>query len=61
MSAEMFSGIEARFLTLSPTATLTSRPSGVVKTMVRVSTSIDSIQPLTVTSLENETPARGTA
>ena len=61
MSAEVFSGIEARSLTLSPTARLTSRPSGVVKTIVRVSTSIDSIQPLTVTLLENETPARGTA
>ena len=61
MSAEAFSGIESRFLTPSPTARLTSRPSGVVKTMVRVSVSIDSTQPLTETLLANDTPARGTA
>src|SRR4051812_32221054 len=50
-----------RLRTLSPTATLISRPSGVVKTMVRVSVSIDSIQALTVTLLAKDTPARGTA
>jgi hypothetical protein len=56
MSAAVSAAIASRFFTLSPTAHVEYRPSGVVKTMVRVSESTDSIQPRTVTLLANDTP-----
>src|SRR5947209_3259854 len=61
MLAIVSSAIWSRLRTLSLTAQLTSRPSGVLKAMVRVSVSIDSIQALTVTLLAKDTPTRGTA